>query len=281
MQQNSDNWMKWRSKGIGSSDAPIIMGVSPWKTPFQLWEEKIGIGKTFQGNFATQRGHEMEPKARAAFELESGYEFNPVVAEHATYPFIRASLDGFNAELNAILEIKCPGKDDHQTAKDGKVPEKYWPQLQHQLLVTGAKVCFYYSYDGEKGATVAIHPDLEYIKMLMEAETKFWDLVQNKTAPDMTDKDAVTIDEKELVFMAEQYAVYDAAIKDLEKKQEAIKKDLVEKCDHARTKIGKLTITKSPRMGNIDYSKITELSSVDLEQYRKPMTTLVTVKVDK
>lgn len=283
MQQNSnnDNWMKWRSKGIGSSDAPVIMGVSPWKTPLQLWEEKVGISKAFQGNFATQRGNEMEPKARAAFELESGYEFSPVVAEHASYPYIRASLDGFNSEINAILEIKCPGKDDHALAVSGKVPEKYWPQLQHQLLVTGAKQCFYYSYDGEAGATVVVEPDVPYITTLLQAETAFWDLVMNKTAPEMTDKDAATIDDTQTVAWAHKYADLDVRIKELEKEQEAIKKALVEKCTHARTKIGKLTITRSPRAGSVDYSKIPQLEGVDTDKYRKEPTMVVTVKVGK
>ena len=281
MQQNSDQWTTWRSKGLGSSDAPVIMGVSPWKTPYQLWEEKIGIGKTFQGNFATQRGHDMEPKARAAFELETGFEFNAVVAEHASYPYIRASLDGFNAELNAILEIKCPGKDDHALAVSGKVPEKYWPQLQHQLLVTGAKQCYYYSYDGETGATVIVMPDIPYITTLLQAETAFWDLVMNKMPPEMTDKDAVTIDKKELVVMADEYVQLDQQIKILEAALKVTKEAIVEHCTHARTKIGSLTITRSMRSGNVDYAKIKELKGVDLEQYRKQPGPVVTIRVGK
>lgn len=40
--QNTQEWEKFRLQKIGASDAPIIMGVSPWKTPFQLWLEKQG-----------------------------------------------------------------------------------------------------------------------------------------------------------------------------------------------------------------------------------------------
>jgi len=281
MNQSGDNWTLWRKKGLGSSDAPVIMGVSPWKTPLQLWEEKIGIGKPFQGNFATQRGTDMEPKARAAFELEIGDEFPPVVAEHINYPFIRASLDGFNVGLDTILEIKCPGKDDHATAKAGKVPEKYWPQLQHQLLVTGAKCLFYYSYDGESGATVIVQPDLQYIENLLRQEIAFWDLVQNKIAPEMTDKDAATIDDTESLNLSEQYIKLEIAIKELCKQQDDFKKTLVDKCDHARTKIGKLTITRSVRTGSVDYASIPELKNVDTEKYRKDSSAVVTVRIGK
>ena len=55
---------------------------------------------------------------------------------------MRASLDGISMDQE-ILEIKCPYKpnrldSDHQKTKEGKIPEKYWPQLQHQLEVFGA-----------------------------------------------------------------------------------------------------------------------------------------------
>ena len=49
MEQKSEEWLDWRKKGIGSSDAPIIMGVSPWKTPFELWEEKTGTQRAYEG----------------------------------------------------------------------------------------------------------------------------------------------------------------------------------------------------------------------------------------
>ena len=36
-------WLKARQKGIGGSDAASVLGISPWKTNVQLWEEKTGI----------------------------------------------------------------------------------------------------------------------------------------------------------------------------------------------------------------------------------------------
>ncbi len=38
--QNTPEWHAFRRKRIGASDAPVIMGISPWKTPYQLWIEK-------------------------------------------------------------------------------------------------------------------------------------------------------------------------------------------------------------------------------------------------
>lgn len=281
MQQGSDNWTQWRKKGLGSSDAATIMGVSPWKTPYQLWEEKIGIGKPFQGNFATNRGNEMEPKARAAFELYIGDEFPPMVAEHANYPFIRASLDGYNKERNAILEIKCPGKADHDIALSGYVPDKYYPQLQHQILVTGANKAYYYSYDGEKGVTVEVLPDVNYCRELLEAEIAFWDLVQNKIPPKLTDKDAVVVTDAALLELAAEYAHMDSQVKSLQEKMDQVKTNLSEQCTHSKTKIGRITVSREIRKGSIDYTKVGELKGVDLEQYRKEPTSFVTIRIEK
>ena len=267
-------------RDFGGSDLPIIMETSPFKTPFQLWEEKLGLS-TSTGNFATQRGHELEPKARASFELHNDLEFHPMLAVHQTYEYCRASLDGYNLEHNAILEIKCPGKADHETALDGNIPEKYKAQLGWQLFVTGAVKGYYYSYDGEAGVTVEVLPDQEYMEMLFVKATEFWNLVQTKTPPPLTDRDQVEIKEPSLVNLAGQYAKLDDEIKALEEKQKEIKETIAKHCTHARTKIGRLSVTKTVRAGNINYKGIKELDAVDLELYRAPSTSYMTVKVGK
>ena len=41
--QRSDAWRVWRSQGIGASEAAVIMGRSPYKTPWRWWAEKTGL----------------------------------------------------------------------------------------------------------------------------------------------------------------------------------------------------------------------------------------------
>jgi predicted phage-related endonuclease len=43
MQQQTPEWLEFRKNKIGASDAPIIMETSPWKTPYQLWLEKLSL----------------------------------------------------------------------------------------------------------------------------------------------------------------------------------------------------------------------------------------------
>lgn len=185
MEQRSESWYAWRGKGIGSSDAPIIMGVSPWSTRRKLWLQKTGREKNeFKGNWATERGNELEPKARAMYELQTGYESPPILTENPEFPFIRASLDGYYTCGGVILEIKCPGKADHELALAGFVPEKYIPQIQHQFLAKPeAKKADYFSFDGSRGVIVEVWPDEVYLKRLLWEEKIFWDCIINNIEP--------------------------------------------------------------------------------------------------
>lgn len=281
MEQNSNSWLEWRRQGLGASDAPIVMGISPWTTPFQLWEQKMGF-KQSQENFATRRGHDLEPKARAMFELESDASFEPKLAVHKDYTWLRASLDGYNEKYNQVLEIKCPGSEDHKRALEGKVPEKYWPQLQHQLLVTGAESVIYYSFDGKSGVKICVEPDIFYIEKLFKSLENFWkNHVLAKSPPPLTEKDSVILEDKDLIGLAGAYAEFDDEIKDIKKKMEKIKKQILEKISHPKAKVGRLSIVRTARSGPIDYDNVPELKNIDLEKYRKEPTETTTIRVGK
>lgn len=84
------------------------------------------------------------------------------------FDWMMASLDGIDIDGQAILEIKCPGPSDHELAKAGKIPEKYIPQLQHQLAVTGLKLAYYFSFDGTDGVIVEIERDEIFIAKIIE-----------------------------------------------------------------------------------------------------------------
>lgn len=283
MDQKTQEWLQWRGKGIGSSDAPIILGVSPWATPYQLWEQKTGrVKKEQTTNFAIERGNRLEPAARADYELRSNMSMPALLVEHKQYPFLRASMDGFNLDQMVGLEIKCPGAADHALAKQGKVPEKYYAQVQHQILVTGANWIDYYSYDGERGVSVRVYPDIEYCKKLLAAEIAFWDMVCTDKEPALIDRDWHQIRSVDFKTAAARFRDLNEQAKKIDDELEELKvrmKSLVG--DHARSTGYGIQIIKSSRKGNVDYSKIPELQGVDLEQYRKPFSATVTLKVVK
>lgn len=206
MQQGSQAWLDWRAKGIGGSDAPIIvMGKTKYRTKHELWMEKTGKAKRDKGpSWAAQRGINLEPKARARYELLNSIECPPETLEHPDYPHFRVSLDGWNKEHGIVLEIKCPGRDDHATAKAGQVPEHYQWQLEMQLWVSGGKLAHYFSYYEEKLPNGNIKVDTRLIHYVSTPEKRaklikelhaFWECVTRNVAPSLAEKDSLVLED--------------------------------------------------------------------------------------
>lgn len=188
LDQGSGDWLRWRESGLGSSDAPVILGVSPWSTTKELFERKLKIRSPQRTNSAMQRGKDLEPEIRKIYELLFGYDVEPVCGVHDTIPWLKVSLDGWNESRKIAVEIKAPNKDDHMCALSGKVPEKYIPQCDHQLLVSGAVMLHYISYNPrfpkhQELAVVKHSPIPEALKALLEAEKEFWSWVVSGKIP--------------------------------------------------------------------------------------------------
>lgn len=206
MIQGSNEWLMWRRLGICSSDAPQLMGCSPWGTPTTLWLNKTGRVGEKVSNFAMQRGINLEPKARAMYELKHGIEMPAALCVHPKYDFIRASLDGHNPELRKVLEIKCPGKVDHALAVSGQVPEKYKWQIVLQLLAADALTCDYWSFDGAEGVRIVVPRDYVLEDILLKASRDFWhNHVLTDTPPPFIAQDFKQIKKKDFVMVFERY----------------------------------------------------------------------------
>ncbi len=277
-----NEWLKWRHMGLGGSDAPVIMGVSPWKTPYKLWEDRIAPEpKPQEPNFITDRGDRYEPRIRSLWCLHSGTEYEVALLESDTVPFMRVSLDGISPDRTSIIEIKTAGKADHELAKAGKVPEKYVAQVQHELFVSGAPICYYLSYNDELWdeknvrmeclAVVEVLPDLEYISKMIIEQKKFWAHVETRTPPPLSDADY-----KRLTGMSKIAAKYRRIMKRIEvlKTEADEQKDRLlqqaEESGHPRVKISGFKFSKVHRIGNVNYAKIPELKGVDLDKFRNP-----------
>jgi putative phage-type endonuclease len=185
-------WLAWRAKGLGSSDAPVVLNGKHFRRDrAALWREKVGLGERGEENWAMARGKRLEPEARALYERLMGYPCPPACGVHDRHPWLKASFDGWNAEYRVLLEIKAPGKADHEAALAGEVPSKYHAQLQHQILVTGPGpvTCHYASYhpgyDGADRLVVLTYaPSPGELSLLLRLEQVFWSCVVSGTPPE-------------------------------------------------------------------------------------------------
>ena len=137
-----DKWREGRKHSIGASDAAAVMGISPWKTEAQLWDEKAN-GKTLDfHNSDTVRGHRSESHILELYGIETGrkiFSGERIMLMSKRNSFMSCTLDGidFTDENNPIIiEVKSV-KFSHGEWSDDRIPDYYFTQLLHQLAVTG------------------------------------------------------------------------------------------------------------------------------------------------
>lgn len=263
LEQNTEEWLEFRKTKIGSSEAPIIMGESPWKTPEQLWEEKMGLKESSYENAAMQRGKQLEAQARKAFEQETGLVVWPNVLIHPEHEFIIASLDGITMDGQAAVEIKCSGEKTHQMALSGEIPKHYQVQMQHQLAGTGLQEMFYFSFDGQRGVSLKVQRDDALITVLLEKEREFFRCMQESTPPQTQRSDLPWL------TLAEEWKVIQEQKKTLKEKEDSCRSALINLTENGSSQGGGVRVTQYFRKGRIAYEKVPELQGMDLEQYRQ------------
>ena len=99
--QGSAEWHEHRRNHRNASETPAVLGVSPWMTPYQLWQIKLGLVEP-EVTPAMLHGTQLEPQARAAYEALTGHVMQPLVLVDGEYS---ASLDGLT------LERRSSGRD--------------------------------------------------------------------------------------------------------------------------------------------------------------------------
>jgi putative phage-type endonuclease len=177
MSQDTPEWLAWRRSCVTATDASVIMGVNPYCKIDKLRLKKLGLLPEEEVNQFMQRGKNLEPEARNKFNKDNAMDMVPMIVESSEHPFLGASLDGFYKiadDTSFILEVKCPMKNSMDEAKSGIVKPLYIAQMQHQLLVTGTDICYYYCYDGSEGHTIEVYPDKEWQSEYLPKAEEFW-----------------------------------------------------------------------------------------------------------
>ena len=212
-----------REKYIGGSDIPIIMGISPFKTRFQLLLEKAGIVEdTFTGNEYTEYGNIMEPKIRDYINQNAEKKFNPHCLINGNY---RCNTDGFN-DKDTILEIKTTSQI-HDNVDEYKI---YLVQLLFYLYNYKMKKGRLAVYDRPSDFNTTFDSDRlhEYFintkdykdlteTILDEVERFLLDLEKVKANPFITEEE---LQPKELIELSYQVLDLEVQLASYEKIQE-------------------------------------------------------------
>lgn len=141
--QGTDSWIQHRAQHWNASDAPAMLGVSPYKSRAELLRERAtGISQEFDA--ATQRrfddGHRFEALARSLAEKIVGDELFPVTGVEGRYS---ASFDGLTMLEDTAFEHKSINDELRDAIQPNNsinaIPEHYRVQMEQQCMVSGAE----------------------------------------------------------------------------------------------------------------------------------------------
>lgn len=175
-----EEWLKYRTGGIGGSDVSIIAGINPFKSVHQLWLEKTGQVEPEQTESEYAHfGTLLEPIVRKEFTTRTGIKVRQkhMLLQSTEYPFMYADLDGVineDGEL-AIFEAKTASQYKMDTWEE-EVPAGYILQVQHYMAVTGAKKTYIAALVGGNHFVYhVVERDEVMIAKIIAMEKYFWE----------------------------------------------------------------------------------------------------------
>ena len=193
-------WLEIRRSGIGGSDAAACVGLSSWKQPIDVYLDKLGElpDREQEIGDAMYWGNKLEPVVADWFSESTGKKVvkRNAILTHKKYPFLFANVDRLLKGEKAGLEIKTTNAFSGRSKwGDDQVPEEYYVQCLHYMMVTGLPKWYLAVLIGGNDPKVySFERDEEAIQNLMEAEVYFWnEYVQKRVPPPITDYNESTI----------------------------------------------------------------------------------------
>jgi len=175
LEQGSEAWREYRRNKFNGSDAPAMMGVSPYETRGALLRRMATGHDRDVSDFTRERvfakGHEVEETERAAVEMETGLDLPPATFEAG---ILSVSLDGFDPLDRVSWECKQWNAEKAQAVAEGRVPDCDVAQVQAGMMLSGAEYAIYSLSDGdEKRASITVERDLDVMSLILAGWRQF------------------------------------------------------------------------------------------------------------
>lgn len=304
--QRTPAWLEWRAAGVSASDVAILLGLSPYKTPWRLWAEKTGLVRSeaeLSSDWFRHQGIAGEDAVRWAFEEKHDTLLLALCGESEEQPLIRASFDGIDDDGRPVeLKVSCQKvyTEVLNLGRESTAFKLYYPQVQTQLYVSGQTLGWLVFYYGP-GAMVefeVVRDDAFIADTLIPGCLAFWDQVQHKQEPPRDpERDLYTPKGDELTtwtLRAAEYRKAAAAKVELERKVKTLKAsmDVIEEAlvammgDFLVAETAGIKVLRYSQRGTIAYKDalavlVPGLDPAVLETYRGASSARVKVTVLK
>jgi putative phage-type endonuclease len=191
---NEKQFEEERRSGIGGSDIPVILGVSPFgRTVMDVAREKLGLALPIVATAPMRRGRILEPIAAKEYTLDTERKLatGEVFIRHPEKKYMIAHVDAKilrDGVWDGILEIKIPNIQTYLRYKREGLGDYIQLQLQHYLGVTGQAWGSMYIWNPEifSGFHVDVKRDDALIDLIFNKAGEFWDYIQRGQLPPET-----------------------------------------------------------------------------------------------
>ena len=191
-----EEWLERRRSTIGGSDTAALLGLDEYRSPYSLWCEKVGkvIPEDISDKEAVRLGNDLEDYVARRWMEATGKKVRK--DNHMIYndqfSFAHANIDRAVVGENAGLECKTTSSwEILQQCRDGQYPDRWYTQMVHYMMVTGAEKWYLGVLILGKGFyNFEITRDEAEIEALANAERGFWHFVATNTAPPLDGTEA-------------------------------------------------------------------------------------------
>lgn len=178
-----------RQQFIGGSDAAAAIGINPYKTPVDLYFEKIGQAEPFEGNERTYWGNMLEQPVANCLSEKTGFKLRKhsqtLIA--ANHPFMGCHIDFKVTGQPIVVEIKTGGfftRKDWGASGGDEIPDQYLIQVHHQMICSGYdRAIVGVLLGGQEFRHYEIGFDKDLAKIIIDKEAEFWQHVTTRTPP--------------------------------------------------------------------------------------------------
>jgi len=231
-----------RREFIGSSDVPIIMGLSKYKSPLDLYHEKLSEvpPSAEPPSEEAEFGIEMEEMIARIYTRRTGHKVvrDNKIRIHPLFPWLTCQIDrvieSADGRERGILEIKTASQ---WVVKewDLDIAPEYYVQVQQQLAVGGFTWGEVALAVDRRLWIIPFVPDESVINEIIERAVWFRNCIMNRTPPEYEVRDTEKIEPKPESSIEATPEIIDA-IKSLQV-LEAQEKEVADNADQFRDEI--------------------------------------------
>ena len=300
MDMPREQWLELRKKGIGGSDAAAIVGLDRYRSPFDVYADKLGLRPEIPDNEAMRQGRDLEQYVSERFMEATGKKVRRrnAILQHPEHHWMLANIDRWVVGENAGLECKTTSILNSTKFSQGEFQPNYYVQCVHYMAVTGAERWYLAVLVLNKSFHVfTIERDEAEIQALIEAEKDFWEnhvLKQIPPTPDGSESTSELLKqmfpearEREEVALygyeekIQQYLELDTRVKELTQERDAIKQEL--QLALADAEIGRaqgyIVEWKNQTRQTLDTQRLKKEQMEIYEKYLKPAQTVRMFKI--